>query len=76
MKAKEIQALLAPMIGKRIQWESGRHCSIATGTLEAVRGKNLLIDGDWKWFPTLHNLKEADKFPAFTPPQAPHTRSD
>lgn len=45
-------------VGKQVAWVDGtglvwRECS---GTLESVRGKNVLIDGDWKWRPDIIGL--------------------
>lgn len=48
-------------IGRQAWWDdiSNRYHFIRTGYLEGVQGKNLLIDGDYKWLPSLrsHNLR-------------------
>lgn len=59
MKVSEAKKL----IGKRVMWKE--HYDAARGTyfertgiIDDVHGRNILIDGDWKWLPELHGLKE------------------
>lgn len=57
--------VLRANIGKKIEWEEAhdRHrgtCLVRTGTIEDIQGKNLLVDGDYKWYPNLVNLKIFD----------------
>ena len=60
MTPKQAKAL----IGRRVIWDvvidPHRLNGIRerTGTIEDVRGKNVMIDGDWKWLPDLSNLRE------------------
>lgn len=59
MKVSEAKLL----IGKKVTWEYARDSirgssCVGTGTLTDIKGKNALIDGDWKWLPHLFNLKE------------------
>ena len=57
MKVSEAKKL----IGKRIMW---RECFgyrgdiIRSGVLEEVQGRNVVIDGDWKWLPDLTGAEE------------------
>lgn len=50
------------LIGKRVQWirsgdpYRGTYC-LGFGKVEEVAGKNILIDGEWKWLPDLKNLQ-------------------
>lgn len=59
MKSKEARTL----IGKRVTWWSswcdhrGTY-NLTGGTLEAVKGRNVCIDGDWRWLPDLKNFHE------------------
>lgn len=58
MTAKELRA----NIGKVIEWEHSycRHrgvCLVARGVIEDVHGKNVLVNGDWKWVPYMINAK-------------------
>ena len=50
------------LIGKTIEW--GEHLdpnrgtyTLRTGVVEDSRGRNLLIDGDWKWYPKMIDVK-------------------
>lgn len=52
-------------IGKRVYWDErdsaryyGRELS---GILEDAAGKNIMINGDWKWKPNLLNLRDTSK---------------
>jgi len=58
LTAKERRAL----IGKRVEWEECHDyhrgtCFVRSGVVEASEGRNLMIDGDWKWYPEMTNLK-------------------
>ena len=49
------------LLGKKIRWERTLDTNRGTytehtGTVTDVQGKNLLIDGDWKWLPHLENV--------------------
>lgn len=60
MKAAEARKL----IGKQVEWDDILDAFRMTGTVVRsgyctdVRGKNIMIDGDWKWLPKLLNLRE------------------
>jgi len=50
------------LIGKKIQW--GEHYDphrgnylLREGVVEAVEGKNFLIDNDWQWYPDMKGIK-------------------
>lgn len=51
-------------IGKQVEWEEGydpnRGSFVRSGVLEDVQGKNVIISGDYKWYPDLRNLKVID----------------
>ena len=52
MKAREL-------IGKEVMWDVAleRHKSLfgpRRGIVEDVKGKNILISGDWRWLPDIH----------------------
>ena len=61
MKTKEAKKL----IGKLVKWNAhycpkngyGTYC----GYVESVQGKNIEINGDWKWLPDLVNLHEINE---------------
>jgi len=61
-KAADLRAL----IGKRIRWlesvdidRSGRgYLSFRYGTVEAVEGRNALIEGDYRWIPDIRHIEE------------------
>ena len=57
MKAAEARTL----IGKRVAWDeiSPRYHFERSGILEEVDGRNVKIDGDYKWLPYLTNFREA-----------------
>lgn len=46
-------------IGNRVWWDDidSRWNFTRSGFIEDVKGKNILIDGDWKWLPKLRNLR-------------------
>jgi hypothetical protein len=46
-------------IGTILYWDDigARYIMLRFGKLNAVDGKNLDIDGDWKWRPHLRNLR-------------------
>jgi hypothetical protein len=52
--AKELRKL----IGSMVYWEDrgSRYDVQRCGIVEDVSGKNVLIDGDWKWRPDLRML--------------------
>lgn len=58
MKLKTLKAVRA-YINKTVYWDddSGRYSITRMGILEDVKGRNLLINGDWKWRPDLTNLR-------------------
>lgn len=52
------------LIGKTIAWDDHvdvRRGTYVTrvGTLDDVRGRNVVIDGSYKWMPDLHLFREA-----------------
>lgn len=51
-------------IGKTVYWDddSVRYRFLRSGVLQEVGkgGKNILIDGDWKWRPYLKNLRTTE----------------
>lgn len=55
-------AELRTLVGKKITWEEticryrGTFRTRSGAVLE-VRGKNINVDGDWKWFPSMENMK-------------------
>lgn len=54
-------AELRKYVGKTLEWEYAhdKHrgtCLVRKGTLEEVKARNLLIDGEWRWWPDLINL--------------------
>lgn len=53
--AKEARAA----IGKVVAWEehSSRYIFERVGVIEDVKGRNLCIEGDWRWMADLKNLK-------------------
>jgi len=62
LTAKERRAL----IGKKVEWEYGHDhyrgtYNVRSGIVEASEGRNLLVDGDWMWYPDMKNLKEVDE---------------
>jgi hypothetical protein len=62
---------LKPWIGKRIQWlayyDSNRGSGVPrSGILDAVKGRNVMVDGDWKWLPTMIDIKLAAIHPICT----------
>lgn len=46
-------------IGKMVYWDSvcSRYVRLMQGTITAVTGKNVEIDGDWKYRPNLLGLR-------------------
>jgi hypothetical protein len=59
MKPKEAKKL----IGLRVKWDvcvdpKRGYYRQETGRIESVKGRNVQIDGDWKWLPDMINLKE------------------
>lgn len=60
MKAAEARKL----IGKQVEWDDildpnyPEGTVVRTGWCTAVKGKNIEIDGGWKWLPNLKNLRE------------------
>lgn len=56
-------------IGKKVYWDdpSSRYVMLRQGFLTEVKGKNLLIDGDWKWRTHLRNLRNFEHGGAFKP---------
>ena len=61
--AKERKA----MIGKTVMWErmldhNRGYFRSYSGIVEDFKGNNILIDGDWKWFPSLNKfeIKESE----------------
>ena len=56
MKAKEARAF----IGKYVEWDTDtRYTAFPTrnGMVEDVKGKNVLIHGDWFWLPDTKEFK-------------------
>ena len=49
------------LIGKRIEWNSGGFIMKRAGTVTAVEGKNMLVDGDWKWAPDMINVRVSEQ---------------
>ena len=54
MRAKDL-------VGKRIRWEETlcRHRGTYrehVGTVTDARGRNVEVDGEWKWLPDMENL--------------------
>ena len=45
-------------IGQTVYWDDRARCIVNRGRLEDVKGKNLLIDGDYKWMPQLIGLRD------------------
>ena len=45
------------LIGQRIEWRDPASLlhPVRSGVIEDVRGHNVMIDGDWKWGPTLRS---------------------
>jgi hypothetical protein len=67
--AKEMRQL----IGKLIEWEGRRppgypYVDKYSGWVEDVQGKNVLINGDWKWLPHMFNVKVLPDPPAQAAP--------
>lgn len=52
--AKDRRAL----VGKKIEFTYCWRAFFEMGTVLEVRGKNINIDGDWRWAPNMHNVKE------------------
>ena len=52
-------------IGLCVWWEdrnSDRYYGATrSGTVEDVAGKNIMINGDWKWRPYLNNLRTTEE---------------
>lgn len=53
---------LKKFIGKRIEWNHSfdRHrgtCLCDEGVVNEVHGRNVKIDGEWRWFPDMHCVK-------------------
>ena len=49
-------------VGKEIEWDimTDIHRGVyktKDGMLEEVRGRNLLVDGEWRWFPDMRNVR-------------------
>lgn len=57
MKNKEAKQF----IGKVVEWDVENRVSIITrrGTVEEIKGKNICIDGDWKWLPDIKDIRLA-----------------
>lgn len=57
MKASELRKL----IGQRVAWDDigTRWHFVRVGVLEGVSGRNVIVNGDWKWAPGLKNLRLA-----------------
>ena len=56
MKAKEARAL----IGKHVEWDvDSRFTAFPTrnGLVEDVKGRNVLIGGDWFWLPKIKEFR-------------------
>jgi hypothetical protein len=58
-------AQLREYIGRKVEWEHSRDrhrgtCLVSKGVLEEVRSRNLLISGEWRWWPDLENFKLID----------------
>ena len=57
------------MIGKPVEWDNGYdfyrgvYFDHRKGIVEEVKGKNVLISGDWRWLPDLHNFKLVEDKP-------------
>jgi hypothetical protein len=54
--------ILKENIGNVIEWESHHDarrgtCSLNRGVITDVQGKNVSLDGDWRWFPDFINAK-------------------
>jgi hypothetical protein len=49
-------------IGKRVEWDDGGsvYTFFRSGILQDVSGRNLLIDGDWKWRSDLKCLRDCE----------------
>lgn len=50
------------LIGKEVCWDVTLDVNRGTyktryGTVDEVKGKNIMIDGDWKWLPKMTNLR-------------------
>ena len=57
---------LRKRIGEPVEWEYGHDPHRGTyfvrgGILEDVKGKNILVSGDWQWVPSLRNLVFEEK---------------
>lgn len=51
-------------IGKRVEWEEAHDYHrgtylLRTGILEEVHARNLVIDGEYRWLPSLTNFRLA-----------------
>lgn len=44
------------LIGKRIAWRSMGWPRVYYGTVEEVQGRNIKVDGDWKWAPDMSDV--------------------
>jgi hypothetical protein len=55
MKAKEARTF----IGKGVEWDEPTRISLIPrrGYVEDVKGKNVLINGDWKWLPDIKEFR-------------------
>lgn len=43
-------------IGKKIKWRQGGSLLWRTGTVEACQRTNVLVDGDWVFFPRMESV--------------------
>jgi hypothetical protein len=57
--AKDRRAL----IRKKIEFTYGGWALPESGTVLEIRGKNINIDGDWRWSELMHNVKEVIQEP-------------
>jgi esterase/lipase len=50
-------------IGKRVWWDdvSNRYSFLRSGIIDEVSGRNINIDGDWRWMPHMTNLRTTEK---------------
>lgn len=55
MKAKEARKF----IGKFVEWDEPNRVSILMrrGWVKSVQGRNVEIDGDWKWLPDIEEFR-------------------
>jgi len=63
--AENIGTRLKQLVGKRVEWEYDHDynrgtCSVGQGTVDAVEGKNIWVNGDAMWGPDLINIHEVE----------------